>query len=62
MLQSKTNFIMPLPKIQLQKLYIIGQIVTKKIWDLLLRKKSPNGKIMESDVVIVKNYLSKDEL
>ncbi len=25
-------------------------------------KKSPNGKIMESDVVIAKNYLSKDEL
>lgn len=25
-------------------------------------KKAPNGKIMESDVVIAKNYLSKDEL
>ena len=25
-------------------------------------KKSPNGKIMESDVIIAKNYLSKDEL
>ena len=25
-------------------------------------KKSPNAKIMESDVVIAKNYLSKDEL
>ena len=25
-------------------------------------KKSPNGKIMESDVVVAKNYLSKDEL
>lgn len=25
-------------------------------------KKSPNGKIIESDVVIAKNYLSKDEL
>ena len=25
-------------------------------------KKSPNGKIMKSDVVIAKNYLSKDEL
>ena len=25
-------------------------------------KKSPNGKIMESDVIIAKNYLSKDEI
>ena len=25
-------------------------------------KNSPNGKIMESDVVIAKNYLSKDEI
>ena len=25
-------------------------------------KKSPNGKIMESDVIIAKNYLSNDEL
>ncbi len=25
-------------------------------------KNSPNGKIMESDVIIAKNYLSKDEL
>lgn len=25
-------------------------------------KKSPNGKIMESDVIIAKNYLSKDEV
>ena len=25
-------------------------------------KKSPNGKIMESDIVIAKNYLSNDEL
>ena len=24
-------------------------------------KKSPNGKIMESDVIIAKNYLSEDE-
>ena len=25
-------------------------------------RNSPNGKIMESDVIIAKNYLSKDEL
>ena len=25
-------------------------------------KKSPNGKIMESDVVIAKNYLTQDEI
>lgn len=25
-------------------------------------KKSPNGKIMASDVVVAKNYLTKDEL
>lgn len=25
-------------------------------------ENSPNGKIMESDVIIAKNYLSKDEL
>ena len=25
-------------------------------------KKSPNGKIMESDVIIAKNYLSEDEI
>ena len=25
-------------------------------------KKSPNGKIMESDVIIAKNYLNKEEL
>ena len=25
-------------------------------------KKSPNGKIMESDVIITKNYLNKEEL
>ena len=25
-------------------------------------KNSPNGKIMESDVIIAKNYLSRDEL
>lgn len=25
-------------------------------------RNSPNGKILETDIVIVKNYLSKDEL
>ena len=25
-------------------------------------KKSPNGKIMKSDVIVAKNYLSKDEI
>ena len=38
------------------KLYIIEQILEKVIWDLLL------GKILETDVVIAKNYLSKKEL
>ena len=41
---------------QLLKLYIIEQIQKKKIWALLL------GKILETDVVIAKNYLSKEEL
>lgn len=31
-------------------------------YDLTTWKNSPNGKIMESDVVIAKNYLSKDEI
>ena len=35
---------------------------TKENMGLTSWKKSPNGKIMESDVVIAKNYLSKDEL
>ena len=34
----------------------------KKHMGLTSWKKSPNGKIMESDVIIAKNYLSKDEI
>ena len=52
----KTKCIMRYHIKQLLKLYIIEQIQKKKIWDLLL------GKILETDVVIAKNYLSKEEL
>ena len=34
----------------------------KEYMGLTSWKKSPNGKILETDVVIAKNYLSKDEL
>ena len=34
----------------------------KKHMGLTSWKKSPNGKIMESDVIIAKNYLNKEEL
>ena len=34
----------------------------KEYMGLTSWKNSPNGKIMESDVIIAKNYLSKDEL
>ena len=34
----------------------------KEYMGLTSWKKSPNGKIMESDVIIAKNYLSKDEI
>jgi len=33
-----------------------------RIPQLLPKKNSPKGKILETDVVIAKNYLSKDEL
>ena len=35
---------------------------TKEHMNLTTWKNSPNGKIMESDVVIAKNYLTKDEI
>lgn len=35
---------------------------TKQNMNLTSWKKSPNGKIMESDVVIAKNYLTKEEI
>ena len=41
---------------RLLKLYIIEQIQKRNIWALL------HGKILETDVVIAKNYLSKEEL
>lgn len=41
---------------RLLKLYIVEQIQKRNIWVLLL------GKILETDVVIAKNYLSKEEL
>lgn len=35
---------------------------TKKYMNLTSWKNSPNGKIMESDVIIAKNYLKKEEI
>lgn len=52
--QNKMHF--AVSKKQQQNLYIVEPIQKKKIWALLL------GKILETDVVIVKNYLSKEEL
>ena len=43
-------------------IYNRADSVKKNIWDLHHWKNSPNGKILETDVVIAKNYLTKDEL
>lgn len=52
--QNKMHF--AVSKKKQQNLYIVEPIQKKKIWALLL------GKILETDVVIAKNYLSKEEL
>ena len=49
---------------QLLKLYIIDNRADsgKENMGLISWRNSPNGKILETDVVIAKNYLSKEEL